>query len=480
MGRERRTNDGGAGPGELDPGMVLALLEGDADDDAARLAAWVTDGNEARDLPNAVQSVRHARLASRALRSGRTDELVRETRRALDAAPTSSPPLLFLVGSLLQACFRFTGDAELGRLALDVLGRVADRVDMPRLAVPARGLMTNIHMMRGALHRAVAVAEAAVALAEATGFGDGPAPAMAWQFRGYVLFEWNRLKEAEEALQRAWDLGEGSRGVRSGVARVLAQVRALQGDAEGGDAWLERLEALVAEPLTLRNREWLAAVRAGHALGPGAFKEIESWLRAQGYAPADAALWDDGWILTRLQELDHALALLEATSQWPSVLAVAGRIAPCARAERKGFAVRALTAEGVALEALGRPREADASFARALTLGADGGFVRAFLEGSPLRIALLARAAAGGSEAPEATRVLEAGAAGGATPSARLTPTQADVLRKVASGASNKAIAQAMGISVATVKTHLRAVFQRLDVSSRTHAVARGRELGLL
>ncbi len=480
MGRESMANDGGAGPGEVDPRMVVALLDGDADDDAARLEAWVTDGNEARDLPNAVRTVRHARLASTALRSGRTDELVLETRRALDAAPTSSPPLLFLVGSLLQASFRFTGDAELGRLALDVLGRVADRVEVPRLAVPARGLMANIHMMRGDLHRAVAVAEAAVALAEATGLGDDPAPAMAWQFRGYVLFEWNRLEEAEEALQRAWDLSEGSRGVRSGAARVLARVRAVRGDAEGADAWLERMEALVAEPLTLRNREWLAAVRAGHALGPGAFKEIEGWLRAQGYTPADAARWDDAWILTRLQELDQALALLEATSQWPSVLAVAGRIVSCARAERRGFAVRALTAEAVALEALGRPREADASLARALALGTDGGFVRAFVEGSPLRMALLARAAAGGPEAREATRVLEAAAAPGAPPSARLTPTQADVLRKVATGASNKAIAHAMGISVTTVKTHLRAVFQRLEVSSRTHAVARGRELGLL
>ncbi|MBO0846228.1 MAG: response regulator transcription factor [Nocardioides sp.] len=54
-----------------------------------------------------------------------------------------------------------------------------------------------------------------------------------------------------------------------------------------------------------------------------------------------------------------------------------------------------------------------------------------------------------------------------------LTPRQWEVLRQVASGASNTQIARALGLSEATVRKHLENVFLRLGVQSRTEAVAR-------
>ena len=54
-----------------------------------------------------------------------------------------------------------------------------------------------------------------------------------------------------------------------------------------------------------------------------------------------------------------------------------------------------------------------------------------------------------------------------------LTPRQWEVLRRVASGASNTQIARALGLSEATVRKHLENVFLRLGVQSRTEAVAR-------
>ena len=53
-----------------------------------------------------------------------------------------------------------------------------------------------------------------------------------------------------------------------------------------------------------------------------------------------------------------------------------------------------------------------------------------------------------------------------------LTPRQWEVLRRVATGASNTQIARALGLSEATVRKHLENVFVRLDVQSRTEAVA--------
>jgi DNA-binding NarL/FixJ family response regulator len=54
-----------------------------------------------------------------------------------------------------------------------------------------------------------------------------------------------------------------------------------------------------------------------------------------------------------------------------------------------------------------------------------------------------------------------------------LTQRQADLLRLVATGLSNKEIARALVISAATVRTHLEHIFRLLDVNSRGAAVAR-------
>lgn len=52
-----------------------------------------------------------------------------------------------------------------------------------------------------------------------------------------------------------------------------------------------------------------------------------------------------------------------------------------------------------------------------------------------------------------------------------LTLRQTEVLRLLASGASNKVIAQTLGISPATVKNHLDAIFDKMGVTNRLQAV---------
>jgi DNA-binding NarL/FixJ family response regulator len=63
---------------------------------------------------------------------------------------------------------------------------------------------------------------------------------------------------------------------------------------------------------------------------------------------------------------------------------------------------------------------------------------------------------------------------------ALLTPRELEILRLVASGHSNKQIAQLLFVSVGTVKDHLEAVYRKLEVSDRTHAVAVALRKGLL
>lgn len=62
----------------------------------------------------------------------------------------------------------------------------------------------------------------------------------------------------------------------------------------------------------------------------------------------------------------------------------------------------------------------------------------------------------------------------------RLTTREEEVVALVSDGLCNKHIAARLDISVGTVKTHLRAAFDKLGVRSRTQAVATVRRRGLL
>jgi LuxR family maltose regulon positive regulatory protein len=55
-----------------------------------------------------------------------------------------------------------------------------------------------------------------------------------------------------------------------------------------------------------------------------------------------------------------------------------------------------------------------------------------------------------------------------------------EVLRHVSEGISNQEIANRLIISTGTVKTHIHNILSKLNVQSRTQAIARARELGLI
>jgi LuxR family maltose regulon positive regulatory protein len=60
-----------------------------------------------------------------------------------------------------------------------------------------------------------------------------------------------------------------------------------------------------------------------------------------------------------------------------------------------------------------------------------------------------------------------------------LTTRETDVLNLLADYCSNEEIAADLVVSMNTVKTHIRSLFQKLSVTRRADAVRRGRALGL-
>jgi len=64
--------------------------------------------------------------------------------------------------------------------------------------------------------------------------------------------------------------------------------------------------------------------------------------------------------------------------------------------------------------------------------------------------------------------------------SGQLTPRETEILRLAAKGMSNKDIANALFLSVRTVKAHLTNIFNKMGVGCRTDAIIRGLREGYI
>jgi LuxR family maltose regulon positive regulatory protein len=159
------------------------------------------------------------------------------------------------------------------------------------------------------------------------------------------------------------------------------------------------------------------------------------------------------------------------------------------------FVLQNLVFQALALQARGDTPQAMATLERALSLGEPGGFIRVFIdEGEPLA-ALLRQAAPRGITPYYVAKLLaafedETKAPYGRPPSHEagevagliepLSERELEVLRLIAAGLSNCEIADQLVVAISTVKTHINHIYRKLDVSKRTQAVARARELNLL
>lgn len=120
--------------------------------------------------------------------------------------------------------------------------------------------------------------------------------------------------------------------------------------------------------------------------------------------------------------------------------------------------------------------DTDADILAAIEAGASGYLLK---DASPDDLLMAIRKAAAGESAlaPTVTsRLMERVR----MPVTKLSPRELDVLHQVAMGNSNAAIARELFLSETTVKSHLVHVFDKLDVRSRTEAVVRARELGII
>jgi LuxR family transcriptional regulator, maltose regulon positive regulatory protein len=149
--------------------------------------------------------------------------------------------------------------------------------------------------------------------------------------------------------------------------------------------------------------------------------------------------------------------------------------------------------QALAMQAQDEKSQALQLLGQALALAQPGGFIRLFVdEGAPMA-RLLSEAATRGI-APDYTGRLLSSFPSFAVMSTTqytihnpkskmvepLSQRELKILQLVAQGLSNREISERLFLALSTVKGHNRNIFDKLQVQSRTEAIVRARELGLL
>jgi LuxR family transcriptional regulator, maltose regulon positive regulatory protein len=268
--------------------------------------------------------------------------------------------------------------------------------------------------------------------------------------------------------------GEPAAAVIGGVLR--AQRAIAEGDTAAARAAVARLrEASPAgdEPLS----QVLTVLEADIALAAGE-QERASLVLSGSSGAGDAAI-----------RLARARLLLAAGDDKGALEAAQDCLDGAGGDVSRRDRLAALLTAAVAQRRLSQIAEAAESVEQALVLAEPDGAYRAFLDGGQaVRSAMTVLVPPTSACASFAGRVLErfdgqlprpalAPAGGAELP---LTGSELAVLRFLPSHMTNQEIAEALFLSINTVKTHLRSAYRKLGVANRRQAIARGRRLDLL
>jgi LuxR family maltose regulon positive regulatory protein len=300
-----------------------------------------------------------------------------------------------------------------------------------------------------------------------------------------VAYEWNELDIARGHLQDCLALCS-----RWGIVETQAVAQALRarlelacGNHETAEEAGRVAEGMLSQwQLAPRWSAWVRSCLAHLWLARGAPE------RAARLLPTVPPATDGEILPMRDPEYLALAALLHAGGDHHAALALIDRLLQHAQAtQRTGWAVELLVLQSLVQHAVGDWPLASSALERALSLAEREGRVRVFLDAGPPMARLLLQAKKCGVGGKYVGELLSAMRRAAVAPRAAVQPLiepltrrELEVLRLVKAGYSNLDVAAELVISVATLKRHISNIYSKLGVSSRTQALAAGRELRLL
>jgi LuxR family maltose regulon positive regulatory protein len=320
---------------------------------------------------------------------------------------------------------------------------------------------------------------------------------------GVIHREWSDLAASRRYLDSALEIdrktGFGKKWPWLHVENSL--VHAAAGAMETAIAEMNRAIELAEQLGNRRIVREATAYLARLALAQGNLNAVDKWL-------AQVALPHEGEMQAghEIEYLTQARLLL-SKSEYAAAEKLSQRLQQTAEADsRMSSVIECLTLEALALHAQRQLEPACACLAKALALAEPEGFVRVFVdEGAPMaellrqfpkaqqkenssgvsqvlqNYAIKLLATFPPEQVPAAIQTHKTSAA---LPASYLidplSERELEILKLVAAGFSNGEIAKKLYLATSTVKRHVNNIYAKLDVHSRTQAVAKGKELKVL
>jgi LuxR family maltose regulon positive regulatory protein len=455
---------------------------------ALRAQGLADDDPFVSDLRGHIASMR----ASNARRQNDIPRLIRHSKEALDLLAEDDLTVRTVVTQNLGMAYMLSSDL---RAAVDTfrevqsLGQASGNVITVLNSV---GFLAAVLIAQGRLQRAAALCRSTID--QHLESYPKPLPTLGHVHASLarVLYEWNDLEAAAAHLEQGIVLGEQTQlpsSIRFG-ASLLAWIRQVQG-ADEGAAGFPRPIAMIAE----REQSGLddvdfTAWRVRFWLAQGNFAAAEAWAEGYRAGQAQPRPWRPygdlalARVLIAQQRLEEALDMLTQIRQ------------SAQEAGGTGWVIEARVLEALALRTLDETERALDALSQALWLAEPEGYVRTLIdEGRPMA-ALLRQAGLRGVASHHVGQLLAAFGSGEreprpmeeaapqAMPSSAfveaLTEREVEVLRLIDVGLSNREVADRLYISLNTVRTHVKSLYGKLNVHSRTQAISRARDLGLL
>jgi LuxR family maltose regulon positive regulatory protein len=445
----------------------------------------VVNEEEFRSLPGMISFARAYQAG--ALRN--ISNTVKYAQRALDLLPEGDYLWRGSAAVLLGLAHWTSGDLETAHRSIADSLSSMQRSGNISASISALYILADIRMAQGRLRQANSTSQQALKLAADHGKPVPQGTADVYVVLSELHHEQDELEIATQHLLTSKKLGEHAalQVTRHRWYVAMARIKEAQGDL---DSALDLLDE--AERLQIGNPAPdvcpVAALKARVWVGQGRLTEALAWARERGLSVDDE--------LSYLREFEHVTLVRVLIAQYrndrvnSAIHEAAGlleRLLKAAEAgERTGSVIEILVLQALAHQAQGDVPAALAPLERALTLAEPEGYVRLFVDDGPPMAALLPEAAKHGT-APNYVRQLRAafGKAEGRTPVTQLlieplSERELEVLRLLTTELNGPEIARELMVSLNTMRTHTKNIYNKLGVHNRRAAVRRAEELDLL
>ncbi len=433
--------------------------------------------------------------AMRGFLAGTTGDLVPAlewAEKALALLPKDSGAFRVIAASSQARAYMSAGQGHAALKAIAETRAVAREHGLHALTLRSQFYEGKILTIMGKLREARALFEGALQTIPRSQYPYLLEDCMVRLGYGEVLYYQNELEAAEEQFREALTRGAEWLNLEDRVPSAIIFVRLLWATNRPEEArqLLEETRKIaehIQQPLAL---SWLRAAQAWLELKEGKLEATEQWAQTEHLTVHDDIPFYQEFVYKVLAQL------WIQQGQYQDALAVLETLRHAAeKTERTLHLVEILVLESLVYFKQSETTKALTSLLQALHLAEPVGLIRTFAEFGEDSSTLLKQVLESQQRGnlPEAQKVsvpflqtLLAAVPQTSTtkPSTSknepLSERELEVLRLIAEGLSNKAIAKRLELAPSTVKWYVNELFGKLEVSSRTQAMARANALHLL